>query len=192
MTSADPRIVATRADVHEAVVRILHEEGPTAVNHRRVAEVAGVSRATMYRHWPDRHTLLIDTMQAQEHAGIEFPEPTGDLEADLVALLCRIASVMMTMDAMPWFVAMATRADEDPDLAAARDELAAFRSTPLAPILEDAIARGDLPDDLHRELAGAELVGPLFALRFVRGQDLTDDLVRRHVHHWLHGATTSR
>jgi len=35
-----------------AAAAILEEEGPTGVTHQRVAERAGVGRATAYRHWP--------------------------------------------------------------------------------------------------------------------------------------------
>jgi AcrR family transcriptional regulator len=50
----DPRVVRTRLAVLEAATMLLRTEGPGAVTHARVAEAAGVGRATIYRHWPDQ------------------------------------------------------------------------------------------------------------------------------------------
>ncbi len=52
----------------DAARELLAREGPDAVTHQRVARQAGVGRATVYRHWPRREQLVLDTM-----AGVELP-----------------------------------------------------------------------------------------------------------------------
>ena len=51
-TAEDARIVRTRADVDRTALAILVEEGLEALTHARVAERAGYSKTTLYRHWP--------------------------------------------------------------------------------------------------------------------------------------------
>ena len=60
--SADPRAVRSREAMLAAARRLLAEEGLDAVTHQRVAQEAGVGRATVYRHWPRTDQLLLDAM----------------------------------------------------------------------------------------------------------------------------------
>ena len=41
-------------------IDVLTDEGLDAVTHHRLAEVAGYSRATIYKHWPTRNALFVD------------------------------------------------------------------------------------------------------------------------------------
>jgi AcrR family transcriptional regulator len=45
---------------------LLVGEGPGAVTHQRVAQQAGVGRATGYRHWPQPEQLLLDVMSGAD------------------------------------------------------------------------------------------------------------------------------
>jgi AcrR family transcriptional regulator len=63
-TSTDARVVRTRALVQDAVRDLFEREGAGALTHQRVAERAGVSRATVYRHWPQPLDLVIEALGA--------------------------------------------------------------------------------------------------------------------------------
>ena len=186
MTDQDPRVAHTHAAVARAVIGLLTSEGPAAVTHGRVAETAGVSRATVYRHWADRTSLIVDAVRHQ-HQAVQLPEPTGDLEHDLRRLLGMVATVMSTSELIPMFVAVLPHLDDDPEVAAVRTELSALREAPVFPVLQRGIDDGDLPADLDLELAAAQLMGTLFGLRFVIGRELDDDLLDAHLEHWLRG-----
>jgi len=56
---------STRAAILDAARQVLFDEGWEALSHQRVAEVAGVGRATVYRHWPQRLQLLQDACSAE-------------------------------------------------------------------------------------------------------------------------------
>jgi AcrR family transcriptional regulator len=43
-----------------AVRELFVEEGWSAVSHLRIAERSGLSRATIYKYWPDRSALILD------------------------------------------------------------------------------------------------------------------------------------
>ncbi len=58
MSNVDPRAARSRAKILDAVREILFAEGAEAVTHQRVAEVAGVGRATVYRHWKSSDDMV--------------------------------------------------------------------------------------------------------------------------------------
>ena len=53
----DPRIVATRAKAMGAAHQLLSEEGVLAVTYASVSTKTGISRSTLYRHWPTLEDL---------------------------------------------------------------------------------------------------------------------------------------
>lgn len=79
----DPRVVRTRDDVLSTALQVLLDEGWDAVTHQRVAQAAGYSKATVYKHWPNRSALIGEAFSRLR----EMPHhnPTGDLRADLIA-----------------------------------------------------------------------------------------------------------
>jgi AcrR family transcriptional regulator len=76
-----PRVERSRRRALWAGREILLNEGWDALTQRRVAEVAGIGRATVYRHWPDRISLLVDVCTTE--ANRVHTVPTGDLRHDL-------------------------------------------------------------------------------------------------------------
>ena len=54
----DPRVDRTRRAVMDAVGSLIANERIDSVSHQGVAEVSGVGRATLYRHWPTPADLL--------------------------------------------------------------------------------------------------------------------------------------
>ncbi|BBZ44593.1 TetR/AcrR family transcriptional regulator [Mycobacterium parmense] len=81
----DARIVRTRADVARTAFDVLVEEGSEALTHARVAERAGYSKTTLYKHWPSRSDLA--AMALASVRDFKHPEPTGDVRADLIGEL---------------------------------------------------------------------------------------------------------
>lgn len=75
----------TRADIARTALDVLTREGPDALTHARIAEVAQYSKTTLYSHWPSKVDLLAVAVEAL--AEIEHHEPTGDLRADLISQL---------------------------------------------------------------------------------------------------------
>src|ERR1700746_1798465 len=64
MTSpaTDPRAARSGEAILAAALDLLAREGPGAITHQRVAQQAGVGRATIYRHWADPEDLLRDVL----------------------------------------------------------------------------------------------------------------------------------
>ncbi|UOQ59723.1 TetR/AcrR family transcriptional regulator [Leucobacter rhizosphaerae] len=60
----DPRIVRSRRSVIEATAEVLATEGLIGLTHQNIARRSGVSRATIYRHWPTREDLVVVLLES--------------------------------------------------------------------------------------------------------------------------------
>src|SRR5271169_3507010 len=58
--AGNPRVQRTRNRILAAARELLAEAGPAGLTYSVLAERAGVTRQTLYRHWPARAGLLTD------------------------------------------------------------------------------------------------------------------------------------
>ena len=158
------------------MLRLLESEGPAGVTHARVVEASSVSRATLYRHWPDRTALLIDAI-ASERPDFAIDEPTGDFRRDLRAVLGAGATYMDRSHTIPWLFALSSGAEDDPDLRLVFERIHDLHDSPLEPIHRQGIAVGMIRDDIDPVVFQAMCFGTLFAMRFLWQRHPSDDLV---------------
>ncbi|MEU9092049.1 TetR/AcrR family transcriptional regulator [Streptomyces sp. NPDC048428] len=88
-----PKPAFSRADIAAAAVRIADAEGLDAVSMRKVAAELGCGTMSLYNYVPrkeDLHELMLDAVSA----GYEYPEPSGDWRADLLALAHQARGMM--------------------------------------------------------------------------------------------------
>ncbi|HLJ13744.1 MAG TPA: TetR/AcrR family transcriptional regulator [Bryobacteraceae bacterium] len=160
-----PRLPSTRAhdQVLEAALRLFAERGIDATSMDAIAETSGVSKATIYKHWPDKDALCIEVLAHLHGMRSELPVfNTGDIRADIIALLSHRRSEQrseLKNRMMPHLMAYASR---NPAFAKA------WRSLVIDPprhqlkqLLKRAVAKGQLRADLDYDLAAAMLLGPM-------------------------------
>lgn len=156
----DARVIRTREAVLEAGARLLFTEGWLAVTHLRVAEEAGVGRATMYRHWPSVEDLLADVLiDCQEPW--EAGEPTGDLRTDLIAELETFVTALQHSKLPEILVTAMERAPTDPRIQAMHDSITEISRAPVWTVVSAAIERCQLDPDLDEATAAAHTLGPI-------------------------------
>lgn len=99
--SEDPRLAATRAAAVEAALKILQTDGVLAVTHASVSKSTGISRSTLYRHWPEISALRNDTFKRAARPANKPPTPRtdGPLKADLIWLL---SFLVTALNDTPW------------------------------------------------------------------------------------------
>src|SRR5215208_6248639 len=159
LPSADPRVERSREAVLDASVELLLAGGLAAVTVEAIVERSGVARSTVYRHWPSRHDLIVDTVN-------RVMPPTTDalLEGSLRDRLRKLLEDRVDRlrrsplgKALPTLIAAATH---DPELSAVRRRLAELHRAPLERTLRQAIADGELPPETDLAEASAQLMGP--------------------------------
>lgn len=175
-TVSDPRVARTRAAVRAAVRSLVQQSGFEAVTHQRVAEAAGVGRASVYRHWPDRVDLLVDALI---DTGPESSPPpsSGDLATDLARELQRLQRILNDSPFVPQLLTLLGRAEWDPPLRDLKRRLLSRGIGGLRQALEDASARGDLTPPPDIDEAIARLAGPLFYRRLLADSTIDDAFV---------------
>src|SRR6056297_83066 len=178
----DPRVERTRRAVLEAGVALLYEHGPDGVTHASVATEAGVSRTTLYKYWPTRAKLLFDIFSSfhddDDHTS------SGDIRADLVAMLSEHQRSMSDPQRRRMFVSMLAQAQWDADVVEAKTELKAVPLADLEAVIESGVASGRIRSGVHPEAAASRLLGPLmFASLVVDDATLVD--VESIVDDWL-------
>ena len=93
---------ATRADILEAALVLLSQDGPEALSLSAVAVKAGVNRGTAYQHFETREKLIHETLQEVSNrmffAVFGDPEAVGERDVekvDMVETTSRLANFAM-------------------------------------------------------------------------------------------------
>jgi AcrR family transcriptional regulator len=181
----DARVARTRRTALAAVLDVVRDEGLGALTQARVAERAGIGRATVYRHWPNVRDLLFDALSEAELT--DHAVPTGDVRRDLIDELLAFKRSMTKSDIGRVMTAVIDQAEWDADMAAIRCRLTASGTSVLRNIIRRGRASGDLPVANEQQLV-ARLVGPLVFRRFFSGEPITRPFVAEVVDQALTGA----
>jgi AcrR family transcriptional regulator len=164
-TAPDParRSERARAAVLAATTELVAEVGYSKLTIEAIAARAGVGKQTIYRWWPSKGAVVFDAfLAANEHeGGLALPD-TGDLAADLRAVLRPTSDELTDPGADRTYRAIIAEILNDPALHAE------YRTRLLDPLLEitrdrlrTARAAGQLAPDADLDLAVELVYGPL-------------------------------
>jgi AcrR family transcriptional regulator len=85
---ARPRSALAHKKVLNAAMALFSERGIDATSMDAIAEASGVSKATIYKHWPDKDSLCLEVMGYLHGLDEERPAfDSGNFRADLIAQL---------------------------------------------------------------------------------------------------------
>ena len=145
-----PLDVSRDADILDAALDVLAEEGFDGMTIDMVAARAKAGKATLYRRWPSKTELVIDAVACMKNSEINLDElpDTGTLRGDLIAMMkpAPIRDASQKMRVMAGLVSLIAR---NPDLAeAARAAVIAPRAEINRRFLQRAIDRGEISGDI--------------------------------------------
>jgi len=151
------------SQVIEAAVTLFAERGIEATSMDAIARASGVSKATIYRHWPDKDTLCLEVLVYLHGLDKELPVfDSGDFRADLIAQLEYDPAAdrkAMRERIMPHLIAYASHNRVFGD--AWRTRVLTPVRTALRDMMERGKQRGILEPSLDPEVGLALLLGPL-------------------------------
>jgi AcrR family transcriptional regulator len=161
----DPRVVRTQQQVLSCARELLAEKGAESLTFTSLAERAGVSRNTLYRHWPARESLIVDVLLREA--------PTPSQSVGVPGNRAALADFLHAI--RDWL--------QSPAIAAALTSLVAHAD-------RDSISEGALRKvaDAHRrslrvgfgdgsEAAYARLIGPVYYQSLVARQPVDDEFL---------------
>lgn len=179
-----PRSAEADEAILAATLDLVHEAGIGRLSMDDVAARAGVSKATIYRRWDSKESMILEALKSA--VGKVQPIDTGSLRSDLLFFVEAWAERIRndrTRDLMPHLIAAAT---SSPSLQAALDEFSEMRTRPLRVAFRRAIERGELPPDTDVTLALDLLIGAIMHRRLFfdgvfaddEGERLVDAVIR--------------
>jgi AcrR family transcriptional regulator len=182
MSPARPRVEGAReSEILDAAVHLLCHVGYDRLTMDAVAAEAKASKATLYRRWTTKSSLVVDAILRTKEA-LQVPEvDTGNLRDDLVQMACGQGALSDSRSA-ELMAAMVTALHHDPEFA---EE---FRTRVIGPkiavsrqIFERARERGEITADLDLDLLAPALAGIVLHRSFVLGEATDEKTVARVV-----------
>jgi AcrR family transcriptional regulator len=170
-----PRSERARRAILRAANELLEGGGFAAVTVEAIAERAGVSKATVYRWWPNRAAVVMDGFLSTVSSEVPFPH-TGHAQEDLRLHMRRLTEAFGGRMGRT-VAALIAEGQADPELAEAlRSRWLSVRRAEAREILELGIERGELREDLDLEVAVDVLYGPIYYRLLVGHAPLDEDL----------------
>lgn len=176
--TADKRIERSKAKVLSETHRQLVRNGVNGVSIDEISRISGVSKATIYRHWPSRSALLMEAC-ARLGKGLVAPD-TKNVREDLLALMGELADQLQTANWSSVYPSIIDAAERDPQIKSMQIAMHKGFMAPVQSVLERAKAKGELSDSPTSELVAA-LVGPLFFRRWFSKEKLDKRFVKNIV-----------
>jgi AcrR family transcriptional regulator len=165
--------------VNDSVLELLVEGGIAACTISNVADRAGIERSTLYRRYGDRWAMMIDSILAFADRETAWTESLGTLAEDLHFLLTRMTEVLATpLGPALWTVGAALRAGSAPEH---RMRFWATRLEQIRPMIDAAVARGELPRDADAEEIFAFAAGAVHFRMLVIGERPDAQMIDRIV-----------
>lgn len=155
------RSAAAHQKVLDATLQLVSECGLDATSMDAIAGRSGVSKATIYKHWADKETLLLEAMAELNglHARPKFD--SGDIRADMAAVLAYQPPehAEMRKRIMPDFMAYSARNVSFGN--AWREMVMEPPRRELKHLMKLGIKKRELPGTLDLDLSLALLLGPI-------------------------------
>ena len=150
-----------------AAAELLAEVGYDAMSMDAVAARAGAGKAAIYRRWPNKQALVLDTIRSRE-LPLGDPPDTGTLRGDLLALFLALQH-QLEDSAIDHLVGVLFALRSDPDLArAVEGQFIAAWKRGVQTIFARAVERGDIPSRDDRTLDLLGWAGPsVMLMRFL-------------------------
>ena len=180
--------------VHEAAVdatrHLLAEGGLPAATIDAIAARSGVSKATLYKHWPSRTAVAAEAFGRELADAVPLPD-TGTTAGDLTEQLLRVSRFHASAEGTVFAQLLAACVSDEGGAAYFRAWFLAGRRAAVATLWQRGVDRGDVRPGVDVDTATDLLFGPL-VFRLMTGHlPLTDEAAGGIADAALHGLLTT-
>ncbi len=158
----------------EAAAALLTEGGLPAASADAIAARAGVSKATLYNHWPSRLAIASEAYSEILRQQVP-PADTGSLEDDVLAHVEDFARFYSTPLGQVLTQLLAAALDDEAGSIYFHTYLVEPRRALIGAMYERGVERGEIDPAVPLEDAIDVLLGPLIYRRLVNRTPLTPD-----------------
>ncbi|GAB2648347.1 TetR/AcrR family transcriptional regulator [Kribbella swartbergensis] len=167
------RTARTRAAVFEATVAELAAIGYDQTSVEAIAQRAGVHKTTVYRRWGNKDQLVVEALEAAAEVFIDIPD-IGNIEFDLRILARNVRVLLASTVGVAAVRALVSGAQSSPAVEQVLRRFWASRLARVAPIVERAVADGQLPAGTDPLEVMKHLAAPLFHRVLVTAEPVTE------------------
>lgn len=175
---ARPRVEGDREQqILDATLEVLGDVGYDRLTMDAVATRAKASKATLYRRWNGKVSLVIDALLSAKSTP-RAPD-TGSLRGDLIESFCGLGG-LTDEKSVATFASVITAISRDQDFARAfRTEVIGPKAALSRSIFERARERGEIGDDVDIDLLAPALAGIALHRMYVMGERPDEALITR-------------
>ena len=180
LQAMDPRIARTKSAVRRATLELLGSRGYAAFSIEGVAQLAGVAKSTIYRHWPTKLAMIADSLETLN----EQPQP--DISAttargQVIQLVDHLVSAFADSVLSACIPALIEAAEHHDEVSEFLHAYSARRRQNLTDTIQRGIDEGELSEAIDAELAALALSGSVIYRRVLSPAPLSGEDGRRAV-----------
>ena len=176
-----PRPDITQSHALQAALELLQTQGVLAVTHAAISRATGISRSTIYRHWPNLEDLRNAAIARAATSPNNEPRTNGPLKTDLTWIL---GHLMTALNETPWGKiapqVIAVAATEEHTRALLRRWIE-DRSQDVKAVFDAAVERGEICGDAPVERIIEVAIGAAYFRKLVAGRQLDHEWLDAHV-----------
>lgn len=152
-------------EIHNAILQttfdLVLRDGFRAVSIESIAATAGVSKATIYRRWPNKASVVMDAFTLKAGSGSLFPKTSSATESIRLQMHAMAKSFRGSDGTL--VKSLLAEAQFDPELAKAfRQRWTTPRRKLGIAVVRDAIRQGEMSLDTNAEDVIDILYGPIY------------------------------
>ncbi len=184
-----PRSEKTQKAILTAAYKLLMSEGFQSVTVESIAKEALVSKATIYKWWPNKAAVVVDSFFSEVQERMKKPD-TGSVKEDLIIQLTNLNNFFKT-DKGRVITELIAQGQFDTEVASAyRTRYFIPRRVIAIEILERGIKRGEVKKDLDMELCVDIIFAPLFYRMLITGSEMNHQHIKDVVEYTMQGIGT--
>ena len=185
-----PRVEGDREqEILDATLEVLADVGYDRLTMDAVATRAKASKATLYRRWNGKVSLVIDAVLSVKSTP-EAPD-TGNLRDDLIQSFCGMGG-LTDEQSVATFASVITAISRDQDFARAfRQDVIGPKSQLSRSIFARAQERGEIAQDVDIDLLAPALAGIVLHRVYVMGEVPDEALITRVIDQIILPAATA-
>jgi Transcriptional regulator len=181
-----PRSEETRKSILSAAYELLLEKGFKAVTVDGIAERSGVSKATIYKWWPNKASVVLDGYFEATEVMLQVPD-TGSMGEDLFIQANNLAA-FLTSHKGRVITELIAEGQFDKNIAEEyRKRYFSPRRLISKNIIERGIHRGELRKDLDIELSIDLIFAPLFYRLLITDEPLESAYIKELISYAFKG-----
>lgn len=171
-----PRSEQARRAILQSTLKLLGENGFSDLTIEAVADHARVGKATVYRWWPNKASLITDAFASSTTGRLHFPD-TGSVRTDVNQQMRQVIKIFRSKRGRILAAILAAGQSDREVIAAFRERFMMPRRREAYATLRRGITRGELRRGVDLDLVLDSLYGPIYMRFLIRHDDLTPAFV---------------